>query len=281
MSTSNGKAAYYEFLPSAPGNNSSAPDRVLFIHGVQTPALGMFPLARALKESFPNAHFVLIDLWGHGLSDTPVMPHDASLFHQLLDSVLDHLEWPSAHLVGFSFGGSLTAGYTASRSSRVSSFTLVAPAGLIHSANFTEEERGHLRIDCDDETAARKWVLEFLEGGELIVPSDWQERVRNGEVVAEAVREWQMRQHPGHVASVVAVVRDASVMDNDAEFAKAVGTGIPSLVVLGGLDDLCTKEQLNELGFANVAVVPDVGHGVVRDRAKEVADHIGDFWRQL
>ncbi|KAF1847685.1 alpha/beta-hydrolase [Cucurbitaria berberidis CBS 394.84] len=298
LNTVNGRAAYYEVLPShhsapgdldelhsfsslslAPGDSSHTPDRVLFIHGVQTPALGMLPLARALHAKFPGAHLVLVDLWGHGLSDTPVLPHDPNLFHQLLDALLDRLEWPSAHLVGYSFGGALTVGYVVSRSKRVQSFTLVAPAGLIRSSKFTAEEQGHLR--GDDEAAAREWVLEFLEGGDLVVPADWRERVGRGEIVAEAVRDWQMREHSGHAATVVAVFRDGGVMDKDAEFVRAARTGIPSLVVLGAKDDLCSEEELKELGFANVAVVPEVGHGVVRERAPQVAAFISDFWMGL
>lgn len=281
LNTVNGKAAYYEIppstsSPSSSGNTAHTLNRVLLIHGVQTPALGMLPLARALKASFPRSHFALVDLWGHGLSDTPVVPHNAILFHQLLDNLLDQLEWPSVHLLGFSFGAVVTVGYVASRPSRVQGFTLVAPAGFIRSSDFTAEQLGHLR--GDDEIAARKWILEFLEGGDLVVPADWKERVRRGDIVAEAVREWQMREHPGHVASVVAVFRDGGVMDNDAEFIKAVHTGIPSLVVLGETDDLSSKQQLNEIGFANVAVVPQAGHGVVRERASEVATIISDFW---
>lgn len=134
LTTKNGKAAYYSIPPSSsPEPNTKSPERVLFIHGVQTPALGMLPLARKLQASFPSAHLVLMDLWGHGLSDTPVVAHEAGLFHGLIDALLDHLQWPSAHLVGFSFGGSLTVGYAASRAERVQSYALVAPAGLIKS----------------------------------------------------------------------------------------------------------------------------------------------------
>jgi hypothetical protein len=31
----------------------------------------------------------------------------------------------------------------------------------------------------------------------------------------------------------------------------------------------------------NVAVVPQVGHGVVRERVPEVAGFIEDFWKQI
>jgi pimeloyl-ACP methyl ester carboxylesterase len=266
--------------PSATKNSSQTPDRVLFIHGVQTPALGMQPLAAALHSQFPHAHFVLIDLWGHGLSDTPVLSHDASLFHGLLDALLDHLQWPSAHIVGFSFGASLTVGYAATRSSRVKSFTLVAPAGLIRSSTFIPEEQEHFRRGCD-EVAARKFIIGWLEGGELVVPAGWKERVARGEMVAQAVKEWQMREHPGHIASVVAVFRDGGAMDNLDAFSSAVGTGRPSLVVLGENDDVCSEKELSEIGFNDIYVVPGAGHGVVRENVPEVAGFISDFWAQL
>ncbi|CAG5178515.1 uncharacterized protein ALTATR162_LOCUS8739 [Alternaria atra] len=280
LQTENGKAAYYSMPPSATIDNAQTPDRVLLIHGVQTPAIGMLPLARALQNSFPHAHFVLIDLWGHGLSDTPVIPHEAAIFHGLFDSLLDHLQWPSAHLIGFSFGGSLTVGYTASRPSRVSSFTLVAPAGLIRMEAFPVEDQHNLMYGVDEDEV-RKLVLRFLEGGELIVPGDWQKRVAQSEVVAQAVKEWQMREHPGHTASVVAMFRDGGAMCNHDNFGKAVRTGIPSLVVLGENDDLCTEEQLRGYGFKDVFVVPQAGHGVVREQVPEVAGFIANFWNGL
>lgn len=257
------------------------PDRVLFIHGVQTPALGILPLAAALKSSSPQSHFVLLDLWGHGLTDTPLIPHEESIFHQLIDSLLDKLEWPSVHLIGFSFGGALTVGYVATRPTRIHSFTLVAPAGLIQSTNFSKEEKLFLGRESN-ETEARKWVINFLEGSpHPIVPADWQDRVARGEVVAPAVKAWEMREHPGHLASVVGIFRDGGVIDNQAIFVKAVETGIPSLVVLGGEDDICSKEELLDLGFGDVYVVLGAGHGVVRERVPEVAGFISEFWRKL
>ncbi|KAF5986763.1 dihydrolipoyllysine-residue acetyltransferase component of acetoin cleaving system [Fusarium bulbicola] len=279
LQTPRGKAAYYEITPSSSKDSAKQVDKVLFIHGVQTPALGMLPLTRALEKSFPAAHMVLIDLWGHGLSDTPVAPHEASLFHELIDNLLDHLSWPSAHIVGFSFGGATAVSYVASRPSRVKSFTLVAPAGLLQLSMFTPEEQASLQ--GDDYAAAKKCVLNILEGGDLVVPEDWKQRVAKGEVVAEAVREWQMREHPGHTASVVAIFRDGGAMGSHAHFDKAAKTGIPSLAVLGELDSLCSKDQLNEHGFENVFVVPKAVHSVVRDQALDVANLIGDFWRGL
>ncbi|POS76956.1 hypothetical protein DHEL01_v204656 [Diaporthe helianthi] len=281
------KAAYYD-LPPTSSTPSKSPDRILFLHGVQTPALGMLPLARALHAAFPQAHCVLMDWYGHGLSETPVVPHDGTLFHAQVDALLDHLAWPSAHFVSYSFGASETAQYVAARGSRarVSSMALVAPAGLLRSGDWTDLQRSYIKGgggsgDGGIEDEARRWILAFLEGGELVVPADWEGRVARGEVVAEAVREWQMRMHPGHLASVVGVFRDGGVFDRHADFAKAAGTGVESVFVLGGLDDLCSPGYLEKVGFHNVHVVPEVGHGVVRERVPEVAALIGEFWKSI
>ncbi|KAJ5585042.1 uncharacterized protein N7459_004842 [Penicillium hispanicum] len=283
LQTPNGRAAYYELQPSAPvpAARPRPVSRVLFVHGVQTPAIGLQPLASALSSRFPYAHCVLFDLWGHGLTDTPVVPHDPALFHALIDALMVHLGWEDAHFVGYSFGGSTTATFAAVHPERVASMALVAPAGLMRSSQYDELQRSYLRGGDGVEEQARAWVLELLEGGELVVPSDWRERVGRGEVVAEAVRDWEMKEHQGHAASVVAVFRDGGVLDRHAGFAAAAEKGIQSLCVLGELDDLCSVQDLHQVGWQKVAVVAQVGHAVVRERVPEVAQLIEAFWNQL
>ena len=283
LQTPHGKAAYYELLPSSPTSTDGpqSVSRVLFVHGVQTPAIGLQPLASALSSRFPSAHCVLVDLWGHGLTETPLVVHDPALFHGLLEAVMAHLRWTDAHFIGYSFGGSTTASFAAAHPERVASMVLVAPAGLRRTALLNEVQRGYLRGGEGLEEAARDWILEVLEGGRLVVPSDWKERVGRGEVVAEAVRNWEIKEHAGHVASVVAIFRDGGVFDKHAEFAQAAMTGIKCRCVLGELDDLCSVQDLTELGLQDVVVVPQVGHGVVRERVLEVAGFIEDFWNSL
>ncbi|KAF7554092.1 hypothetical protein G7Z17_g3161 [Cylindrodendrum hubeiense] len=283
LRTQNGTAAYYELPPSSPPptDGTTPISRVLFVHGVQTSAIGLQPVASALSSRFPHAQCVLFDQWGHGLTDTPLAAHDAGLFHALIEALMGHLGWEDAHLVGYSFGAATTASFAAAKPERVSSMVLVAPAGFIRKAQFDELQRSYLRGGEGLEEPAKAWVLEFLEGGELVVPSDWKERVGRGEVVAEAVRDWQMKNHEGHAASVVGIFRDGGVMDTDAEFAKAAKTGRKYLCILGELDDLSSVQDLHNVGMQNVAVIPQVGHGVVREKVPEVARLIEDFWNKL
>lgn len=210
--------------------------------------------------------------------------HTEELFHFQIMHLLDRLGWASVHLIGYSFGGVLTAGLVGMEgvADRVRSYVLVAPAGLLRLAAFPREQRELLgKEGCVDEDAAGKLVVEVLEGGEMVVPRDWRERVGRGEVVAQAVKEWQMREHKGHFASVVAIFRDGGVMDNDVVFEKAVQTGIPNIIVLGELDDVCSEEELRAKGFTDVFVVPGIGHAVVREREQDVARHIANFWSKL
>ncbi|KAJ5711867.1 hypothetical protein N7488_006023 [Penicillium malachiteum] len=280
-----GRIAYYSLPPkeSCPENqsNSDSISRVMFIHGVQTPAIGLYPLAHELSTRFPSTHCVLVDLWGHGLSDTPILPHSASLFHSLITTVLDTLAWDSTHVLGYSFGGSTAASFTAQWPERVKSMVLVAPAGLVRFEGFSSTEQRYLVGGEDEEEEAGKWVIEWLEGGELVVPNDWEERVANEEVVAEAVRDWEMKVHEGHMASVVGIVRDGGVWGKHAEFMAAAKTGVPGFCVLGQLDDLCSVQDLEDVGMRNVAVVSEVGHGVVRQRVSEVASLVEEFWNSL
>ena len=287
LHTPHGRAAYYTLPPSSPRPshpNKSKISRVLFIHGVQTPAIGLHPLASALASRFPHAECVLLDLWGHGLSETPVLPHEPSLFHALIEALLTELGWSDAHFVGYSFGGSTTASFAAVRPERVASMVLVAPAGLVRAAQFDALHQTYLALrdgSAEEEEAARTWILQWLEDGELVVPDDWEERVARREVVAEAVREWQMREHAGHLASVVGIVRDGGVFDAHGGFVEAVRMGVPCLCVLGERDGLCGVRDLEGVGMRDVVVVKGVGHGVVRERVGEVADCIEGFWRML
>ncbi|KAF2223269.1 Alpha/Beta hydrolase protein [Elsinoe ampelina] len=272
-----GTFAYYSVPPA--GDNPSKP-RILLLHGVQTPAIGLIPLTRALRTSLPDAHFVLLDWWGHGLSSTPVQAHEPNLFVSQVDSLLSHLSWPSAHIVTFSFGCSAAASFTARHRERVLSLSLVAPAGLMRSASWGQEAN-EILDGGKGEGAARDWALDFLEGGKLIVPGDWQERVTRGEVVAEKVREWQMVEHKGHEGSVVAIFRDGGVSDKHHVFREVARQGTKTVVVLGEEDQVCSKKDVEEIGFKNVKVIDSVGHGVVRQKAEEVAIHIVDFWKTI
>jgi pimeloyl-ACP methyl ester carboxylesterase len=81
--------------------------------------------------------------------------------------------WAKAHIMGYSFGGVKTATFTALHSQLVESVTLIAPAGLIRSSSFTEEELKFLLSgDGVDEGKARDWILNYVSGNPLVIADD-------------------------------------------------------------------------------------------------------------
>ena len=188
-----GTIAVYDLPP--PSEHSKRP--VLIIHGLNTPALGMWPLAKELQSLDPDAHVVLFDLWGHGLSSTPLVAHTQQIFFIQIYQVLSFMRWPSAHIVGYSFGALAAMRFAVQNRWTASPVALLGPAGLLRMEDFSPEMQELLHDSKGRAAEARNSVLEWLEGGPLVVPKDCQERVNNGEVVAEALREWELQEHSG------------------------------------------------------------------------------------
>lgn len=274
-----GTTAFYDFPPKIESERRSPIQRVLFVHGVCTPALGMLPLASELHAKYEGAHFVLYDLWGHGLSSTPIAPHTRGLFHAQIMQLLLHLQWPSVHLVGFSFGGSTVVTFAAYHPECVESIALVAPVGLKRLDDLSAEEQRVLF--GKDEDAAQDFVFEALGGPPVDLPTGWRETVKQGGIVAPALWAWEVKEHQGHVASMVSLYRDGGVRDQHEQFKMVSKRGVKTIVVLGELDDVCTTEVLKDVGFEDVVLVVGAGHEVVRSNAADVAGMIAAFWRSL
>ena len=125
--------------------------------------------------------------------------------------------------------------------------------------------------------AARDWILNFIEGGPLVVPENWKERVHKGELISEAIRSWERVEHKGHVASVVAMFRDGGVFDGHDAFKMVTKSGKKTLAVLGELDDFCAVQDLEAAGWRNVVVVKEANHGLVRNNVNDVAALLQEF----
>jgi pimeloyl-ACP methyl ester carboxylesterase len=258
---------------------------VLLIHGANTPALGLLALARELQALDASAHVVLFDLWGHGLSSTPLAPHTAQIFHFQIFQVLNFMRWTGegtdVHILGYSFGACMAARFAVHNPWAARSVALLAPAGILDKAQLSARMRELL----DDGTGSRDaeaadCVLEWLEGGPLIVPADWAERVQAGQVVAEAFRAWELEEHKGYALSVLSMFREDNVYGCEDSFREFAGLSLKKVVVLGELDGVCSKSQLVDLGFDNVQVVEKANHGVVRSAAVEVARHVHRLWTE-
>lgn len=271
-----GTTYYYNFNPEA----SPEARRVLLLHGVGTSSIGMAPLAHRLTAS--GSHVVTYDLWGHGNSSTPLQAHTAALFHAQLFELLSHLGWSKAHLVGFSFGGSILTTFLALHPHVAESVIIISGAGL-----WTRKERSWWNRLWTDGGWGLEWIgqrtiMDFLEGD---APSrdGWKDRLKNGQVDCEPVERWQRENHPGHVTSVVSMFRHGVIFDQHESYRKLVDSDLKILVIVAEKDTVFEPEmirrELRAMGWKHdIMQVDGAGHDSVRSRPQEVATLVDEFW---
>ena len=272
-----GKTAVYD-LP--PPSTAATTRHVLLIHGAQTPGLGMLLLARALQKLDPGTHIVLYDFWGHGLSSTPLAPHTPGLFHFQVLQVLAFKGWSKAHIAGYSYGGRILASFAAENPTVPLSLALLAPAGLMDEDLLDKKLLGALGNTSEaEEDKAAKYVLDWLEGGEIQIPKDSRERIQGGEAVAEELRKFGLDEHKGYRASILSMFREGKIHGSEEVFSKAGALPVKKIGILGELDGVCNREsQLTEVGFADVRILKGEQHAFVRSNAGAVADILNEFW---
>lgn len=270
-----GTTTFYDLPP--PSGESKR--QVLIIHGLNTPALGMLPLAKELQAVDRDAHIVLYDLWGHGLSSTPCVAHTPHVFHFQILQVLGHMQWSAAHILGYSFGGSTAVRFAIHNPNTTLSVALLAPAGLLPFEGFSEQLQELLKGPEGKEEETIENVFDFLEGGPLVVPEDWKKKSEAGEVVAEALRQWELHEHAGYKLSVLSMFQDGDVYGCEHDFAKFAQLAVKQIGIVAEEDPVSGVKQLVECGFKNVDEVMKAGHGFVRSHADEVARIILKFWK--
>ena len=77
-------------------------------------------------QQFPNRRFIRLDAPGTGLSSTPICPINVPALAELLVTVLDECEAPSADVIGFSYGGAVAQQLAFDHPSRVHRLVLAA-----------------------------------------------------------------------------------------------------------------------------------------------------------
>jgi pimeloyl-ACP methyl ester carboxylesterase len=275
-----GVTRYYDFAPDSPPSTR----HVILLHGGGTCAIGMAPLASKLTVA--GNHVVIYDLWGHGLSSTPLETHTPALFHAQLLELFAHLGWRKAHLLGFSIGGAIAVTFTASHPKIVESLVIVAGAGV-----WRKSERGWWDALILDggwglEGLSRRKIMNFINGNNSQVKPDWKERLLKGEVDTVPVQKWEREMHKGHVASIVSMFRYAGVYDQHEEYRNLSGGDVKVLVVLGDKDQVIevesTKKELLKLGWkGEIKTVEGATHEIVRSHVQEVAGLAGEMWGSL
>ena len=285
-----GVTTYYLTQPShANPSTSNPPRRVVLIHGLGTPAIGLLPLATLLAAASTPTTVLIYDNWGHGLSSTPLTAHVPGLFHSQILHLLSHLHWTSAHFLGYSLGGIIAASFAQYHASLVESLVLVAPAGLLRKSHLSAWSRfvewGGWGWGWEG-ISARK-IYRFIGPGP--VEEGWEKKFKEkglDAVPRNAVQVWEREKHSGHMLSLISSYRYGGLYDSRDTYASIAKGGIATLTLLGESDGFFEaeymKKELESLAWTGkVQVINGVGHGVVAEKTKEVKDSVLAFWDEL
>ena len=244
----------------------------LFLHGGRLTAQTWDYVCLGLRG---QVRAIALDLRGHGDSDCS---EDYSFDSHVDDigAVLDALAWPSAHLVGMSYGGLIAAHFAAAAPERVSSLVIidvgpgVAFEGTARMRGFFERFHPSAGLDA------------MVEAAMQTSPSSDRERVAYRMAAMMRRREsgnWDWALDGHRSTDYTALLAKTGEMVVAAQrFAGSC------LVVRGGRSEVFSDEAAARFAacFANGewTAVPDAGHNVQEDNPAGLIAALSRFWSQ-
>lgn len=180
----NGTAYHVEII------NKDKQQTVVFLHGFTGSTKSWHPIIEGLED----AKIVLIDLIGHGQTDSPEATESYSMERQLedLDALFERLNLERLTLVGYSMGGRTALAYACRSPKRIKVLVLESASPGLASEAERQERRKR-----DEELAERivaGGIENFVDRWENIPLFDSQKSLPDS--VKRAVRQERLSQNP-------------------------------------------------------------------------------------
>ncbi|WP_341202414.1 2-succinyl-6-hydroxy-2,4-cyclohexadiene-1-carboxylate synthase [Planomicrobium okeanokoites] len=223
---------------------------------------------------FKEYKIVLIDLLGHGSTDSPKDPERYSMELQLrdLEKIFDHLGLANFALGGYSMGGRTALAYACKFPERLSVLLLESSSPGLK----TEEQRSERR-ERDEALAERivsGGIVSFVDSWEKVSLFKTQDALP--EPVRKAVREERLAQEPiGLANSLIGLGTGAQ-----GSYWEAISQlQLPVLLVTGQLD-----EKFTAIAGEMVSLMPNAehreimaGHALHVEKPAEFATIVGEY----
>ncbi|MFG2958719.1 alpha/beta fold hydrolase [Streptomyces sp. NPDC048291] len=213
--------------------------------------------------------------YGRGFSDRVRARYDETLFARQLAELTDRLgltERP-LHLVGTSMGALVAMEYAARYRPRVSTLTLVGPAGLAKPRPASPHRL--LRSDLLAGAVARRRGLRMLRGHLGHNVRDPGLGAELTEMVLDSIR------FEGSLYAVFDTLQHLRVSGRDDLFRRTGELGIPTLLLWGDEDAVTPPAHLDTartlLRPQHHHVIPECGHMAPLERPRDVADRLVPF----
>lgn len=245
---------------------------VVCVHGLTTPSFVWGPLAKGLVAM--GFRVLVYDLYGRGFSDRPNGVQTKAFFNSQLEDLLAHLEIETPfHLIGYSMGGAISAGFATTHPAQVRRLVLLAPAGM-HLAT------SPLVKFVRDRGIVGTWLMLAL------YPLQLRRGIEAERALPEAlpeVIEGQRRQldYQGFVPAVLSSLRGILGQPMEGEHLALRRAGLPILALWGAEDTVIPPSAMGRLAAWNRdavhEVIDEAGHGLTYTHADAVLAHIAAF----
>jgi len=266
-----------EQLISVAGRKVYVEDRgagppVLLVHGFGASSYSWREVIRELEDDF---RIVAVDLAGFGLSERPTDKNDYTRFAQgeLLLGVLDALGIDRVHLVGHSYGGSVSVALAVRHRERIESLTMVDSAAPEYP-----------RLRRSPVAGLRPLTYLFVRTRSLrrsnveasLRRSAADDSIVDAKLVDEYWRRLAVEGSPRAFWGLTTPLRDPQGTVSLAELE------VPTLLVWGGQDVLIPPSGAREAGSSiarsHFVLMPEAGHAPMEDRPRELAAILRKFF---
>ncbi|UWR26200.1 alpha/beta hydrolase [Sulfitobacter sp. S223] len=245
---------------------------VVCVHGLTTPSFVWAPLTKGLVAL--GFRVLVYDLYGRGFSDRPEGLHDKAFFNRQLDDLLSHLDIDEPfHLIGYSMGGAIAAGFAATYPARVRRLVLLASAGM------TIRDTPRLRF-IRTRGKAGKWLMLAA------FPIQMRRGIRaeqTAQIVPPEIIEGQEAQliFQGFIPAVMSSLRGILAKPMEGEHMALRRIGLPVLAIWGAEDGVIPASAMGQLAAWNRdvthEVIEDAGHGLPYTHTEAVLTLIAGF----
>ncbi|KAF9933917.1 hypothetical protein BGZ67_004059 [Mortierella alpina] len=255
--------------------------KVVYIHGLSTPASVYSKVARHMAES---GHRVLLyDLYSRGYSVGPPVDHDPLLYVSQLDSLLQHVGWEKCNFVGLSLGGAIVASYAYRFPESVESISFIAPGGLllpsevpwigkIFAAPYSEDIFSHKSMrSYFSAKNIESMKAEFKD--EKCVPSSVEE--------ATEILALQFRHHAGYPRGLMSTLKYFPLTGLQTQYAALQQQSFPVQLIWGTKDTVIratTVKTFQELvPRGKVTVLEGATHSLVMTHPDAIIGRLEGF----
>ncbi len=239
---------------------------LLLLHGFTGDHSTWQTVSPALRE---KNQLIMLDLPGHGGSDSPEcatawrMPSVAAD----LVSLLDALELPRVHLLGYSLGGRLALYLALRYPRRILSLTLEsASPGLADEKERMARQQSDKRLAQQIEARGIAWFVEYWQALPM-----WASQANLPAEVLAAQRNQRLRNNS---AGLAGSLRGLGTGAQPSLWESLPGMQMPTLLIVGALDSKFRRintAMSDAIPDARLAIIAGTGHNTHLEKPRQFA----------